>query len=87
MSNLTRYKIYNRGFRLGIELVDDNDGEFVKFDDIKEFLKPAANIDYTAVLEVEIKHWIKEQGIGVYYNDVRELSTRLNAAIQKQHCT
>lgn len=46
MSNLTRYSVKFHSNRHGgpvYSFFEDPSGEYVKFDDIKEFLKPTAN--------------------------------------------
>ena len=54
MSNLTRYDLYvgDTEEHAEFEIDEDTNGEWVKFDDIKEFLKPTANDRYMTALEV-----------------------------------
>jgi hypothetical protein len=43
MSNLTRYNVVMRSDSAFWEIEDSPQGQFVKFDDIMEFLKPTTN--------------------------------------------
>ena len=63
---------------------ESSNGEWVKFDDIKEFLKPTANIDYTAALEVEIDVFHRSKYKAISESELHELATRLNSVVKAQ---
>jgi hypothetical protein len=51
-----------------------------------ELAQLSHNIDYTAALETELKRNRLSDHIDLEDADIHELATRLNAALQKQHC-
>jgi hypothetical protein len=44
------------------------------------------SVNYTATLEAELDIWFEEENLELLDTSSDELATRLNAAIQKQHC-
>ena len=88
MSNLTRYHVKFHSNRYGgpvFSFFEDHNGEYVKFDDIKEFLKPTANNDYTAAIRC-FDEWesLLLAGKNCNLNFRDHCKHRLNSALQ--HC-
>lgn len=83
MSNLTRYDLEIMGQIIGppkVGMVKSELGAFVKFDDIKEFLKPSHNTGSLKLL-AELDEWVsKSASMYVYPNS--DLARRVREQLQ-----
>lgn len=63
MANLNRYYFNEKGMRLDCAQGENKKGEWVKFEDIKEFLKPAHNGDYAKCANylIGMFDWLQEK--------------------------
>jgi hypothetical protein len=86
MANLTRYISEAQEDQDGYPvaaMLEHDEGEWVKFEDIKEFLKTPTNSDYAAALGIKV---VVVPGLNGAYllsdGDLRKLCERLNSALQ-----
>ncbi len=88
MSNLTNLQFYHFGF--SVSHGDEGrcgliNGVFVRFDDVKEFLKPTTNNDYAAAQRVVREFLSSYSGTEEVAHLSRFIDVRLNAQ-KDAHC-
>jgi len=85
MANLTRYNLWKSSTRVEGKPFVSPQGEWVKFEDVKELLKPAQNSDYAAALST-VCMLARSLMDEASYKKYLSLSEALRASIAKRNC-